>query len=79
MAGNAKTTAIPCEIKFGVKNEWGHIPGCEVMGCKRPAVAMWTPMMAGKPPRKVCKLHDEPNRKLWLYKGAIYDHTEEEV
>lgn len=71
MDTNAKTTAI----RFGIKNEWGHIPGCQVIGCNRKAETMWTPMMAGKPARPVCLFHDK--RNLWLYKGAIYDHTEE--
>jgi hypothetical protein len=62
-------------IRFGIKNEWGHISGCRVVGCKRPAETWWVPMMFGKPSIPVCNFHD--GRKLWWYKGAIYDHTEE--
>ena len=48
---------------------------CLVIGCKRPSEEMWVPMMAGKPEIPVCRFHFR--RKLWWYKGAIYDHTEE--
>jgi hypothetical protein len=42
--------------------------------CKRPTHGMWETMKHGifVP---VCKFHYL--RKLWWYKGAIYDHTEE--
>jgi len=50
---------------------------CLVINCKRPAERLWQPDMSGKPEVPV-SLHHFFCRKLWWYKGAIYDHTEEE-
>jgi hypothetical protein len=47
---------------------------CLVLNCKRDADRMWQPDMHGKPEVPVCEHHYR--RKLWWYKGWIFDKEE---
>ncbi len=46
-----------------------------MLNCPRQAERLWTPMMDGKPELPVCEHHQK--RRLWWYKGRIFDRDEE--
>jgi hypothetical protein len=48
---------------------------CLVIGCHRDAEIMWEPIHKHGTEVPVCWFHFR--RRLWWYRGAIYDHTEE--
>ena len=55
-----------------------HPENCCVRGCKRVAETTWEPGMGTKYGMTVpvCWFHFR--RKLWWYKGMIFDRTEED-
>ena len=55
-----------------------HAEKCRVVGCKRDADAAWEPGMGRHGTTvPVCEFHYW--RKLWWYKGVIFDHTEDGI
>jgi hypothetical protein len=69
MVTTVKTTAIQCGTEFTGENRI-----CRVIGCHRPTWSMWETMKHGLYV-PVCQFHY--SRKLWWFKGGLYDHTEE--